>query len=195
MSAKELQISLIDLPAEVGAHLEKTVDWVVPSGWSTGVLTLEEGQHLPVTVSLTALEDGVFVQVSAQGQLVGECVRCLDPVSVDFSADAGDIYVEGERSTDRKAHSGSADEIEVEGDDLDPVKVINRDTVDIEPLLRDAVFADAPLQPVCDDDCQGLCPQCGRRMDELEPGHHHEFTDPRFAALEGFFAAGDNEDE
>ena len=39
-----------------------------------------------------------------------------------------------------------------------------------------------PFQPVCREDCAGLCPQCGVRLDE-NPGHHHDVVDPRWEAL------------
>ncbi|MDF3049343.1 MAG: hypothetical protein K0R87_981 [Pseudonocardia sp.] len=32
-------------------------------------------------------------------------------------------------------------------------------------------------------DCAGLCPDCGQRRADLEPGHRHEILDPRWAAL------------
>ena len=40
-----------------------------------------------------------------------------------------------------------------------------------------------PLQPVCVDDCPGLCPECGARLAD-DPDHTHEAAiDPRWAAL------------
>ena len=40
-----------------------------------------------------------------------------------------------------------------------------------------------PLQPLCRDDCPGLCPECGARLAD-DPGHAHEAVDPRWAALQ-----------
>jgi uncharacterized protein len=45
-----------------------------------------------------------------------------------------------------------------------------------------------PLNPVCDEDCAGLCVTCGERVDDLEPGHSHDVLDPRWAALSGLRA-------
>ena len=41
-----------------------------------------------------------------------------------------------------------------------------------------------PLSPVCREECSGLCSECGVRLDSA-PGHAHELTDPRWAALAG----------
>jgi uncharacterized protein len=47
------------------------------------------------------------------------------------------------------------------------------------------VVLSLPFQPVCQDDCLGLCPQCGVRLLD-NPGHEHEAPiDPRWAALAG----------
>jgi uncharacterized protein len=40
-----------------------------------------------------------------------------------------------------------------------------------------------PFQPVCQDDCPGLCPDCGARLAD-DPDHTHEApVDPRWGAL------------
>ena len=54
-----------------------------------------------------------------------------------------------------------------------------------EVTLRDAVVLALPLQPVCQEDCLGLCSECGARLSD-DPDHHHEAVDPRWAALQGF---------
>jgi uncharacterized protein len=41
-----------------------------------------------------------------------------------------------------------------------------------------------PLQPLCADDCPGLCAECGARLAD-DPDHGHETVDPRWAALSG----------
>ena len=52
-----------------------------------------------------------------------------------------------------------------------------------EPLLRDAVVLALPFQPLCQDDCPGLCAECGARLAD-DPDHTHgEPVDPRWAAL------------
>lgn len=44
-----------------------------------------------------------------------------------------------------------------------------------------------PFQPVCRETCQGLCSECGARLEE-DPGHHHEVLDPRWSALQGLLS-------
>jgi uncharacterized protein len=73
---------------------------------------------------------------------------------------------------------------EVDADDEDDeIGQLVDDYVDLEPALRDAVVLALPLAPVCREDCLGLCPTCGARLEDVEPGHGHDEVDPRWAAL------------
>ena len=194
MSSKQLQIDLTDLPRQAGSRLEVERVWEVPAGWSTEVLKLPEGTKIPLEVDVTAIDDGVYAQVRAEGTLVGECVRCLDPIMVPWRAAGAEVYFEPERAGAGRTRRED-DGIEAEGDDLDRVLQIERDSIDLEPLLRDEILSAAPLMPVCSEDCLGLCEHCGERLADLEPDHSHEFLDPRFAALEGFFSGGNGDAE
>ena len=200
MSASDLSVSLHELAPHTGSRSEQHLAWTVREGWSSEVLTLPAGNEVGLDVALTTIDDGVLVQVTGDTQLVGECVRCLDPLSVPVNIAAAELYVEsptgkatkpGKKAARKPANAGSSlrDDagIEAEGDDLDAVLTVQNDAVDLEPLLRDAIFSDAPLQPTCREDCQGICAHCGVRLADAEPGHSHQFVDPRFAALEGFF--------
>ena len=50
-------------------------------------------------------------------------------------------------------------------------------------LVSSAVVLSLPFQPVCRDDCPGLCPECGTLLAQ-EPGHRHDRVDPRWATLQ-----------
>jgi uncharacterized protein len=76
------------------------------------------------------------------------------------------------------------EENDTESDEQDDdVSRLEGDLLDLEPVLRDAVVLALPFQPLCQDDCPGLCPECGVRLAD-EPGHRHEERiDPRWASL------------
>ena len=75
------------------------------------------------------------------------------------------------------------DDRDVDPDEDDEVSRLEDDLVDLEPLLRDAVVLALPFQPLCQDDCPGLCAECGARLAD-DPDHtHDEPIDPRWAAL------------
>jgi uncharacterized protein len=73
--------------------------------------------------------------------------------------------------------------------DDDEAPVVDGDLLDLEAVLRDAVVLALPLNPVCDEECPGLCPGCGIRLADAEPGHRHEEIDPRWEALAALSAS------
>ena len=69
-------------------------------------------------------------------------------------------------------------------EDVQDAPVICDDHIDLEPLIRDAIVLALPFQPLCREDCEGLCPECGQAWDELPDDHAHEAPyNPQFDAL------------
>ena len=120
--------------------------------------------------------EGVLLTGTATAALEGECVRCLEPIEDDILARLQELYVYPEQH-DRAAEHDDRD-LDDETSRLDD------DLIDLEPLLRDAVVLALPFQPLCREDCPGLCTECGARLaDDLD--HAHEAPiDPRWASLD-----------
>ena len=123
--------------------------------------------------------EGVLVTGSAEVELEGECARCLEELEDAVSVPFQELFV----YADRPADEGDADTLRLEGDLLD-----------LEPLLRDAVVLALPFQPLCRDDCPGLCVECGARLAD-DPDHQHDAAvDPRWAALQDLAHSQDEQD-
>jgi uncharacterized protein len=163
-------VDVYDLLHRPGEMRERTLEIVVPEDLGTDIIAVKAGSVLTVELRMESLHDGVLVSADVSGTASGECVRCLigieDPVEVEiqelfaYSQDEAFDY-----------------EVQV-------------DTIDLEPVIRDAVVLSLPFQPVCQDDCLGLCPQCGVRLLD-NPDHEHEApVDPRWAALAGLEGLG-----
>ena len=149
----------------------------------------EPGRELPLEVTLTSVDDGVLVQLSTDVELVGECVRCLDPVRCEHAIDTAEVFFEPEAVERFAAELG-------EDEQPDDLFVINRrNSIDIEPLLRDAIITLVDERPLCSEDCEGLCQDCGERWADLPDNHAHEVIDPRLAGLAALLDSGMLQDE
>lgn len=163
-----------ELGRRPGSQREVSLTEAAPAELGIEVLTVPEGSPVHVDLRLEAVMEGVLVTGSAQADLVGECVRCLDPIEDSVDVRFQELFV----YDDDGGASGSS-----ELDDELDVRRLEGDLIDLEPLLRDAVVLALPFQPLCSEDCAGLCPECGERLAD-DPGHRHaDPIDPRWAAL------------
>jgi uncharacterized protein len=153
------------------------------------VIGVPSDAEIQLDLRLESVMEGVLVTGTARAPLAGECVRCLEPIELELEAGFQEMYsypdaddrTGGHRASEAGSpprRGGPAGDDAEEEDTLQ----LEGDLLDLEPVLRDAVVLELPLQPVCRENCPGLCPQCGVRLED-EPDHHHEVTDIRWAAL------------
>jgi uncharacterized protein len=147
--------------------------YTVPAPADLGVemVGVPEGTDIELDLRLEAVMEGVLVSGTARAPLSGECARCLEPLTSSIEVEFQELYV---YSDTRSGESAEDDERRLEGD-----------LIDLEPVVRDAMVLALPLSPLCRDDCPGLCTDCGVRLADAEPDHHHDAVDPRWAALQG----------
>lgn len=140
-----------------------------PADLGIEVLRVPEGSPVEFDLRLEAVMEGVLVTGTADVVLEGECSRCLAELEDAILVDVQDLYLYDDQRASQE-----------EDDDT---RRLEGDLLDLEPLLRDAVVLALPFQPLCRDDCPGLCPECGARLAD-DPDHHHdEAVDPRWSAL------------
>ena len=145
-----------------------------------GVVGVPEGTDIELDLRLESVMEGVLVSGTARAALTGECARCLDRVDRQIDVEVQELFA----YPDRAAVNGAEP-------DADEVEMVEGDLVDLEGAVRDAVVLALPQAPLCRDDCPGLCPQCGARLVD-DPGHVHETSDPRWAALAGLITETDD---
>ena len=164
-------VSVVDIVHRPGEMRERSIDVTVDDEMGNAVIGVRQGAQLHIDARLEALHDGILVSGEVDTTAQGECVRCLIEVAIPVEVEFQELF----------AYSFD------EAFDY----TVQDDHVDLEPLVRDAVVLSLPFQPVCQEDCLGLCPECGVRLLD-NPGHEHEApVDPRWAALVGLDQLGD----
>jgi uncharacterized protein len=167
-----------ELGRRPGSQRQRSFEAPAPADLGIEVLRVPEGSPIHFELRLEAVMEGVLVTGTAQAELTGECVRCLEGIHDEVVADFQELYVYEE--SDTAAHPGNPQD----GEDADVSRLVG-DLLDLEPVLRDAVVLMLPFQPLCQEDCPGLCVECGARLAD-DPGHQHEEAiDPRWAGLQG----------
>lgn len=158
-----------ELGRRPGSQHQVTRSVPAPADLGIEVLRVPEGSPVELDLRLEAVMEGVLVTGSATAELAGECARCLEQIDDEIDVTFQELFV----YSDQDYSSGEDD----------GVSMLEGDLLDLEPLLRDAVVLALPFQPLCEDDCPGLCPDCGARLKD-DPDHaHEEPIDPRWAGL------------
>jgi len=155
-----------------------------------GVIGVPEGAPMELDLRLESVMEGVLVTGTARALAKGECVRCLEPLELSLEADFQEMFSYPDADDRGRVKAEPVGDAEESAEDEDRL-FIEDGLFDLEPVLRDAVVLALPMQPVCQDDCLGLCSECGVRLTD-DPDHHHDAVDIRWAALQGL--AGSLED-
>ena len=158
-----------ELGRRPGSQRQESLTVPAPADLGIEVLSVPEGSPVDFDLRLEAVMEGVLVTGSATVDLVGECTRCLEAIDDSIVVNFQELFV--------------YDDARQPPDEEEDVRTLEGDLLDLEPLLRDAVVLALPFQPLCEDDCPGLCIECGARLRD-DPGHTHDAAvDPRWAGL------------
>jgi DUF177 domain-containing protein len=105
------------------------------------------------------------------------CSRCLEPFRLPVAAPFDLRYLPASTAS-------SEPEREVDDEDLE-TSFYENDAIDLNELLREQFYLALPMKPLCQEDCRGLCPQCGTNLNTGTCDCAPVWEDPRLAPLKG----------
>jgi uncharacterized protein len=125
----------------------------------------------PIEVSGSIMSDGrrmtLDVKYTSTWQYL--CSRCLE--ETDYVV-AGEI----KRSIVKDGNDGD-----------DGIVVVESTVIDLYDVIYNDIVLNLPGQVICDDECKGLCPDCGINLNSGDCKCSQEVIDPRLAKLKNLF--------
>jgi uncharacterized protein len=123
---------------------------------------------VPARLEVSRMAGGWALHLAFEATLEGTCVRCLEPARITLAVDAREV--DEPDANDEELRSPYVEDLQV----------------DVPRWAHDALTLAMPAQPICREDCKGLCPDCGESLNDADPAdHQHEKPrDPRWAALD-----------
>lgn len=172
-----------ELPRRAGEMKEYELDIEAPFRVGVPLIAVPEGEIIELDVRCESVTEGILVTADIYAQAFGECIRCLDPVELPVERKIQELY-RYEATDDKGRKSRTKEE---DGDDLDEDEVlyVEGEQVNLEVPVLDAIILSLPINPLCDEDCLGLCPECGEKWESLPEDHGHEVIDARWSGLSG----------
>lgn len=124
----------------------------------------------------------------------------ITPVSVEAQAEnrAGAIHLKAEVAFDfccpcdrcaadtRKAYRFSFQHVLVNAlndEENDTFLLVENESIELDDLLQEDILLELPTKFLCKPDCRGLCPQCGKNLNEGECDCSARQVDPRLEIL------------
>ena len=124
----------------------------------------------PVTVSgeVANMAGYMKLTLSTDFSYDTECARCLAPIHKE-------MHLTVERDV--------AGEKMLEEEDNDDYLIFGQDGLDLDEPTEELLFVNIPMRHLCREDCLGLCPGCGKDLNEGPCSCAKKKTDPRLAIL------------
>ncbi len=122
---------------------------------------------VPAELAITRASTGMVFQLAFTSRLHGPCYRCLDDAALEVPIAAREYQA---------TNPDGADELRTQ--------YVEDDKLDLAAWARDTVALALPDKILCRPDCAGLCPICGKDLNDEPHTHEDAPTDSRWAALE-----------
>jgi uncharacterized protein len=118
----------------------------------------------------------IRVRAAYDGRFEVACARCLDPVEIPLKGDFDLLF----RPEDADAEAGERAITEDETE----IGYYGRNGLLLEDVVREQVLLSLPGRTLCQQDCKGLCAQCGQNLNQQSCScDQGEAVDPRWKAL------------
>ena len=124
---------------------------------------------LQVVVDVNRFEDALRLKIDVKTEVLWQCDRCLEEFKTNFSANSEHIFQFG---------AGNLK-------DDDEVEIIKPDTkeLDISKTIHDIFIENRPIRLLCNPECKGLCPSCGKNLNISMCKCNNKSIDPRLEKL------------
>jgi uncharacterized protein len=132
------------------------------------------------------VEEEITLEGRVSSSLQMTCARCLHPYREALDESFEVVYLPYPEELNAK------EELELDEADMNIVYYTDEE-IDLTALVHDQVLLLLPVKPLCKADCAGLCPSCGKDLNEGPCSCSHDTVDPRFAVLKTLLASEPSE--
>lgn len=105
--------------------------------------------------------DIVTLQITASTRTEGRCDRCLTAFGRDMTVPIERILVSS-----------------LNNEENDDFVLLENYQLPLDDLVEEELILNLPSKNLCRKDCRGLCPQCGKNLNEGLCGCRSDTTDP-----------------
>jgi uncharacterized protein len=116
--------------------------------------------------AISRTSEGLLFQGEFQADIHATCCRCLTSFDQHLTTDFAELFT-------FQSHAQDDTELIYPEDGH----------IDLGPIIREYLLLEFPINPICKTDCQGLCPICGKNLNQGVCDHRSDPIDPRMSVL------------
>jgi len=122
---------------------------------------------VPAELAITKASTGTVLELGFTARLHGPCYRCLGDAVLEVPISAREYQANNP-----------------EGEEELRTPYLTDDNLDLTAWSRDTVALALPDKILCRAECAGLCPTCGKNLNDEPHEHEDQQPDSRWSALE-----------
>jgi uncharacterized protein len=147
-------------------------------------LALEEvssGSPVKGTIQVTKSDREVIVTGKVTSVLDLQCSRCLKGFRRPLDIPVNVVYHPIEEIAEERH--------ELKDDEMD-MGFYRGEEIDLQELVREQVLLNLQMKPLCDENCKGICPNCGADLNAAACRCKTQQIDPRLEVLKKLLDRG-----
>lgn len=165
-------VDITQIPSEgLDVQFREAEDFLDPSGERVHLL-----RPVEATLHFFLSSTGVSVRGEISCHLQLHCSRCFEVFSLPVSEGFEVRYRDPLGTSVEEDHELGPEELDV--------SFLEGAQINVAGLVRENVLLALPVKPLCDEGCRGLCPHCGKNLNEGACPCSSARLDPRWRELE-----------
>jgi len=135
----------------------------------------------PLRTQLRVIRVGDMVEIegSVESRLRFSCGRCLGEFEEPLLSRFALTYA---RELPEVVDEAEGGEVELSAEEMG-LSLFHGDEIDLAEAIAEQVVMALPMRPLCQENCRGLCPECGANLNEIDCGCVRPTFNAKFAAL------------
>lgn len=125
-------------------------------------------------LSLNKIDREIIISGTLKAEMQLNCSRCLKDFEQSLDIPVNVVYHPAEEVGPEK-HALRDDEMDMgfyRGEELD-----------LNELLKEQILLNTQMKPLCDEQCKGICPKCGKDLNTGQCSCNQKEVDPRLEVL------------
>lgn len=131
-------------------------------------------------VSIDKTETHIYIKANVGSKAHFSCDRCLKEFEQEISGDFK-LYYE---VISHGSHAHLVEEKNSSQDDTVRIFRADHKQIDLTSDIREIILLTIPMKIVCSQDCKGICPGCGKDLNQEQCVCSKQPIDPRWEGLQ-----------